>query len=267
MLYGFDNETKRNEVDNERKKYRPWQKGIYGGTLTLEVDGKNYRIEKTFGTKPKDDLCVIRNADSNLVIPGLDASCIGQNYLKVDSASFQRSVYISQSDVKTKSTPGISAKIGRIADDTDDMNNYDTAIDRLKAAINKMTPDRITGELSKKKKLMDNLYTELMREETVDNTLCRLQTKQREEMVELKQQTEKLNNMMELQGELSGYGEKAEKKKRYEELLATHREKNENYVNAATAFTGPPPEKAQMDDIKVMLNNLKTKEGEKTATG
>ena len=265
MLYGFDNETKRNEVDNERKKYRPWQKGIYGGTLTLEVDGKNYRIEKTFGAKPKDDLCVIRNADSNLVIPGLDASCIGQKYLKVDSASFQRSVYISQSDVKTKSTPGISAKIGRIADDTDDMNNYEKAVECLKNAINKMTPDRKTGDLYKKKQSMDDLSVELMQEGIVDNNLCRLQAEQREEKVELDKQTVELNEMMALQRELSVYGEKSEKKKRYEELLDTRAQKKAEYESAVAAFSGPLPEKTQTNTVKDWLSTLKTKEGEKTA--
>ena len=265
MLYGFDNEKKRIGLENERKKYKPWQEGVYGGSLTLEVDGKKYRIEKTFKTKSKDDQCVIRNADSNLVIPGLDASCIGQEYLKVDSASFQRSVYISQNDVKTKSTPGISAKIGRIADDTDDMSNYETAVERLKNAINKMTPDRKTGELYKKNERMNYLSTELTQEETVDNNLCELQTEQKREKDELREQTKEREKMVDLQRKLSVYGKKAEKKNRYENLLNTRQKKEEDYTNAYAAFSGPLPEKGQMDAVKGMLSDLKTKEGEKTA--
>lgn len=33
MFYGFGNEKKRNPIENERRKYAPWQGGIYGGEI------------------------------------------------------------------------------------------------------------------------------------------------------------------------------------------------------------------------------------------
>ena len=40
MLYGFDGETKRNDIENERKRYRPWAgafPGLHSCSYTLAV--------------------------------------------------------------------------------------------------------------------------------------------------------------------------------------------------------------------------------------
>lgn len=40
MFYGFAGETKRTELEKERKRYQPWQGGTYGGQLTFTADGE-----------------------------------------------------------------------------------------------------------------------------------------------------------------------------------------------------------------------------------
>ena len=40
MFYGFDDESKRSLKDKEREKYRPWDKGTYGGSIAFEYEGK-----------------------------------------------------------------------------------------------------------------------------------------------------------------------------------------------------------------------------------
>ena len=49
MLFGFRNEGKRDPLENERKRYSPWQKGVYGGELQFESEGKQYSVRRTFG--------------------------------------------------------------------------------------------------------------------------------------------------------------------------------------------------------------------------
>ena len=44
MFYGFSNEKSRSEIENERKFFKPWQGGTYGGNLTFEKDGVKYCI-------------------------------------------------------------------------------------------------------------------------------------------------------------------------------------------------------------------------------
>ena len=39
MFYGLEGERKRNIEENERKRYKPWQGGIFGGQLVFEEHG------------------------------------------------------------------------------------------------------------------------------------------------------------------------------------------------------------------------------------
>ena len=63
MFFGFDNERARDDFENERKRFKPWQGGVYGGSIRFKVNEKVYRLNRTFGTKESDssnvDLTVI----------------------------------------------------------------------------------------------------------------------------------------------------------------------------------------------------------------
>ena len=49
MLYGMDVTTKRSLLENERRRYKPWQGGAYGGSMEFEANGKSYRMERQQG--------------------------------------------------------------------------------------------------------------------------------------------------------------------------------------------------------------------------
>ena len=38
MFYGFEGETKKKVSERERYKYKPWNKGNYGGRIIFEAD-------------------------------------------------------------------------------------------------------------------------------------------------------------------------------------------------------------------------------------
>ena len=61
MLYGFDNERSRDDFASERRRYRPWQGGVYGGSLTFETGNQIYTVTRTFGLKEKEDTFVLRD--------------------------------------------------------------------------------------------------------------------------------------------------------------------------------------------------------------
>ncbi|MFR0781636.1 MAG: ATP-binding protein [Coprococcus sp.] len=54
MFYGFAGETKRTELEKERKRYQPWQGGTYGGQLTFTADGKYYLLSRVFGRRQRE---------------------------------------------------------------------------------------------------------------------------------------------------------------------------------------------------------------------
>ena len=52
MFYGLPQANARTKLEEaERRKYRPWNGGVMGGSLVFEVNGKEYKAERTFGKK------------------------------------------------------------------------------------------------------------------------------------------------------------------------------------------------------------------------
>ena len=64
MLYGF-NGNGRSINTNLRKKYLPWNNGTYGGSLEFSHNGKNYAIQRTFGSAAKDDTFTLIDLQTN----------------------------------------------------------------------------------------------------------------------------------------------------------------------------------------------------------
>ena len=55
MLYGMPRNAGRSTVNNERRKYKPWQGGVFGGTLNYIHDNIEYKVIRSFGDRPSDD--------------------------------------------------------------------------------------------------------------------------------------------------------------------------------------------------------------------
>ncbi len=149
MFYGFDNESKRSELENERKRFDPWQGGGYGGMLVFEAKGKTYRIERNFNEK-KGSSFALFDAKTNLKSSDYSDN-IGEELFGIDSSSFERTVFIAQQDCATEATSSINAKIGNVAEEADDMGRYTLVEERLKKEADSLTPLRKTGAIAKLK--------------------------------------------------------------------------------------------------------------------
>ena len=58
--------TKTKSLDsNPRKKFKPWDNSVFGGTLTFENDGKIYKIERSFGLAESEDTFYLFDAKTN----------------------------------------------------------------------------------------------------------------------------------------------------------------------------------------------------------
>lgn len=148
MFFGFDNEGKRSELENERKRYQPWQGGGYGGMLVFEAKGKTYRIERTFNEK-KGSTFELYDAKTNIKSSDFTEK-IGEELFGIDSDSFERTVFIGQQDCETNATSAINAKIGNVRD-SDDMGRFGAVQERLKKEADSLTPFRKTGAISRLK--------------------------------------------------------------------------------------------------------------------
>ena len=126
MFYGFDNDARR-IPDKERNRYKPWQGGVYGGSITFKVGDKLYILTRTFDpSKPANDEMELRDADTNLVSNDFSKN-IGEELFSIDAESFKKSIYIYQGNCVSAATDGINAKMGNLSDTTDDISRFEAA--------------------------------------------------------------------------------------------------------------------------------------------
>lgn len=132
MFYGFPRTGARNIVENERKRYDPWQGGKYGGYLEFETKGTSYRVTRYFGkTAAKDtfSLLDLTNRQSSTAY----SEKLGEELFQLDADSFTRSTYVPQLSVRDmEATTSIRTKLSNLVDDTNDLSNYDTAESKLR---------------------------------------------------------------------------------------------------------------------------------------
>ena len=132
MFYGFPRTGARNIVENERKRYDPWQGGKYGGYLEFEIQDTSYRVTRYFGKTAAKDTFSLLDLTSRRPSEAYSEK-LGEELFRLDADSFARSTYVPQlsaSDVGA--TTSIRTKLSNLVEDTNDLSNYDTAEKKLR---------------------------------------------------------------------------------------------------------------------------------------
>ncbi len=131
MFFGLPATSKRSLDENERKKYTPWQGGVFGGCLEFESAKGRFRIERVFADKEKDDSFALFDLATKRPST-LYSENIGAELFGIDAGGFERSVYFSQRALDAKSgNAEISARLGNLLDDVDDIGSFEAARELL----------------------------------------------------------------------------------------------------------------------------------------
>lgn len=173
MFFGFDTKRESGSFEKERILYWPWQGGVYGGELVFEVDGRTYRISRTFGRTEKTDVFHLYDCATNLECDDFSWN-IGEELFDLDAASFKRSIYIGQNDCPSQTTDAINAKLGNLVENTNDINNYESAQEYLKDLSNRLSPNRATGSLKKRESRIAEVQQELFSYEAAESAVDEL---------------------------------------------------------------------------------------------
>ncbi|HHT98390.1 MAG TPA: AAA family ATPase [Clostridiales bacterium] len=222
MFFGMEFSQVRKELV-ERKKFLPWQGGDFGGNLEFEIDGKEYKIIRYFGTKKNDDTFVLYNLATNKITEEYTEN-IGEEVFGIDSESFERSVFITLDGKYPVMQDSINAKLNDLIDNTDDINNFEKAYATLEKISREIKPDKSIG--NKKLGEVNSRITEIesLIEECVDT----------EKEIELlsdkieklnKEKEENDNGIKEIKVKTSDFT-KYLKKQEYLDLLKNKEEKN-----------------------------------------
>ena len=134
MLYGFSAVNKSNLIDNERKRYTPWNGGKFGGSLCFCARGKAYRIERFFGTKEKDDTFKLYDLATQKQSNDFDSKP-GNALFGVDADGFERSLYVSQrAPFLPPKNNTIRARLGNLLEAAEDLGSFEEACKKLDTA-------------------------------------------------------------------------------------------------------------------------------------
>lgn len=119
-------------TENERRRFEPWQGGKFGGFLEFEYQGAAYRVTRYFGKTAAKDTFSLRDLTRRTDETPF-SSRLGEELFGLDAASFARSTYLPQAaEADMQATTSMRAKLSNLVDDTNDMNNFDTAEQALR---------------------------------------------------------------------------------------------------------------------------------------
>lgn len=147
MLYGLDSTNRRSIQNNERKHYQPWQGGVFGGSLEFEIAGKQYRAERFFGRREKEDTFVLY--DLKTMLPSQDySSRLGFELFGIDKSGYLKSTCIPQSDPGSEYNNTLAARLAGLTQTTDDINQYEQAVAAIDKALRFYVKTGKRGEIS-----------------------------------------------------------------------------------------------------------------------
>ena len=259
MLYGLDDTRKAKLSENDRKHYMPWSNRACRGSLTFEVAGKKYRVERSFGKKASDDSFALYDLETNL--PSRDYSeRLGEELFGIDADGFERTLFLSEANLSGKNeNKSIAAKLSDLTDSEGDMTVLDDALkllDKERQFYRKKGGSGAIGDIQEKiseyseriKKIEDtkNVYRELCDEEnSIKEKLSVLYSQKAGYEKELEKQKDR---------EIKQNYENA-----YREMLCRIEEKKKQEETLLCFFASHLPTQSELDSIaqiELEYNNL-----------
>ncbi len=228
MFYGLPSYTSKTKNFDDRQRFYPFGGGRFGGNLIFEKDGKQYRIERFFDKKSnvRDETRVFCGG----ALTDEFGDNIGKAVFGLDEEAFSRTVFINAEQTENFATGGISAKLNNFVDDTDEENNFESALSALKSAKKRYKAERgSSGLIFEKKEEIALLRNEIANLSEVDGGIPALYEKRAnlvngiaklEESEKTARAAELLNQQWDTYNRLSEFAE--EEKRKFSALAAKY---------------------------------------------
>lgn len=247
MFYGFENEKKRSEIENERRRYTPWLKGnAYGGYLVFEVNEKKYRVERYF--EKNNDIFRLYDVETNLESKDYTGK-IGEEIFGIDRDSFSNTVFVAQQACITEVTSEISAKIGNVSSEMADMARYEAACEKLHDEQNRLTSKRSTGLISKLKNEVAELKNQTTLQENYEKSLDKVNSELSEIQDKIVQRTLVLEELHNKRDNLSKYNALLAEKKEYDALANEQRNAEREWKKLQDELGEKIPDVKLLDEV------------------
>ncbi len=255
MFYGLEGERKKSIEENERKRYKPWQGGVFGGWLIFQVRNKRYKVSRIFYEKESKDQFELRNADTNTLSDDYTRE-LGKELFKISRDSFMRTIFISQNSCETSASTDINARIGTLTDNSDDLNSYETANAHLTAIMNQLTPSRATGSLARRRDQIARLDRMVQDGFALSDSLETYDKYFRSESDLYESLRRQMKEAGELQTTVTKHQNILAKKEQWEHLKQVTASRIRQYSQAKEAFPGEIPSMAEIERQLSALSSM-----------
>ena len=212
MLYGMEATTRRSLLENERRHYQPWQGGTYGGSMEFTAGGKNYRAERTFGGKEKDDTFALYDLSTGLLSTDYSER-LGEELFHIDRGAWERSCYLGQRKLEVLVNDSLHARLSHAEEDAGDIENYERAAVSLEERMKFLKKTGNRGEIARIQEERRQVREQIEAYESQQEKLWKAQKELLEKR--LKEQEDKLQ---EANVRLAGYEELPMKEQELDQL-------------------------------------------------
>lgn len=256
MFFGFNNTRTKKINDNERLKYTPWQGGVFGGFIDFSLENKIYRIERKFSQKQSDDEFILYDLKAGVKSSDFTQN-IGEEIFGIDLKSFERCTYYQGFNNDFKVPISLSSKISSLINDTDDLANYDTAVETLTKRSRQYQTIGNKGLIPNLKEKISELQNNLFEIKKIEQTL-ELNEIELDRLKENKKNSEKeLENIHSLIFENSEVSVVKQKIMHYNSLVAKCKDEKEKIEFYENKYGDNMPNENKINEISNKNEQIK----------
>ncbi len=226
VLYGFSGKG-RDERNNEKLRYTPWNGLKCSGALILEdAEHTLYRAERSSDGKTSKGKIV--NSAGSICFEGYDA---GEVFFGTDCSAFVKSSFVGQDDIEPDDMKDLGASLEKLLLKGDkDEADFEKASKTLNAEKNKLyNKMRSTGKIFELEEQLYNLRKKRIEESENNSRLNASEFAASETEKNLKITDERLEKLYEESENIEAY--------RAEALLSKIKDAHEEYTNAKNVYS------------------------------
>lgn len=152
MLYGVNSLR-----FNQRKKYMPFGCTSMGGEMTVSLDGTDYIIKRTFGTRKSDDKIEVINAVSGAKVKKYSVDNVGGAMCGISGDAYENTCYIKQlsSKINDVKSSEIQSKLINLSQSSDEDYSYRNAVAILDNAVKDLNGPR--GKINQVQSVLNDI--------------------------------------------------------------------------------------------------------------
>ncbi|MGI6030119.1 MAG: ATP-binding protein [Eubacteriales bacterium] len=148
MLYGLPVTRARGIAQNDRKRYRPWDREAFRGSLLYRTrQGRQLRVERTFRATAARDILRVTDAATGQELPQY-AGGLGEALFGISAETFENTAFVRQGETRVTRNDELVARINNLVSTASEEVGYEASLRQLKTLKDQLRRERgKNGEL------------------------------------------------------------------------------------------------------------------------